>query len=523
VRSFPRSLIWLALAFVVVGSYLPVAAMVIGAARDGGGFLAEAVSVLSQPRRTALLLRSVAIAGGTAAASGVLGLPFALLVSRSDLPAAGIFRGAMLLPLLIPSYVFALGWQRVFDLAPAWAPDVAAPWGVVAVLTLRFFPLVVLLLAAGLDRVERGLEDAGRLHRGAPWVLLRITLPLTWPRIAAAALVVFNLALMNYTVPSLLRVPTFPVEIFAAFSGLFDVGGAVALSLPLIAIGALSVVLARLAIGARPFVVTPARDRPDPLVRLGRARPAAWAAALAAVALTAVVPVVAVASLLAGPGDLLAAYALGMRQVWRTLALAAAAATVLSIHGLVAGCLMARARSILADLFFLLPLALPPTVLGIGLIRLWNRPPVAALMDSAAIVVLAYCAQFVPFVAATAASAVASVPPELEEAALVSGMGWWSRARVILVPLVWRGLAAGWILAFALCLDEVGASILVHPPDGETLAVRIYNLSHYDAAEMVGGLCLVVLAIVAVPVLGYALLARRRHPKDPGIDHARAA
>ncbi len=491
--------------------------MVIGAAGEGGDLLAEALSVFSQPRRSALLLRSVAIAGATAAASVLLGVPFALLVSRSDLPAAGAFRGAMLLPFLIPTYVFALGWQRVFDLAPAtWAPGVAATWGVVAVLTLRFFPLVVLLLAAGLDRVERGLEDAGRLHRGVFWVLLRVTLPLIWPRIAAAAMVVFNLALVNYTVPSLLRVHTFPVEIFAAFSGLFDVASAVALSLPLIAIGAGSVVLARLVIGARPFVVTPAGERRVPLVRLGRARPAAWGAALAAVALTALVPVAAVASLLAGPGDLLAAYDLGARQVWRSLGLAAAAATVLSVHGLVAGAFMARARSIAVDLFFLLPLALPPTVLGIGLIRLWNRPPVAALMDSAAIVVLAYCAQLVPFVAVTAASAVAGVAPELEEAALVSGMGWGMRVRVILVPLVWRGLAAGWILAFALCLDEVGASILVQPPDGESLAVRIYNLSHYDAAEMVGGLCLVVLAIVAVPALGLALLSRRRRRvEDP--------
>lgn len=522
-RFLPRSLIWLAFIFVVVASYLPVAAMVIGAAREGGGeLLAEALSVLTQPRRSALLARSAAIAGGTAAASVALGVPFALLLSRTDLPGAKIFRHAMLLPLLIPTYVFALGWQRVFDLAPGSRPDIAATWGVVAVLTLRFFPLVVVLLTAGLDRVERDLEDAGRLHRGLSWVLVRITVPLAWPQIAAAALVVFNLALVNYTVPSLLRVPTFPVEIFAAFSGLFDVGDAVALSLPLMAIGALSVVLARLAIGARPFVVTPARGRRHPIVRLGRGRPAAWTLGLAAVALTAVVPVVAVASLLAGPRDLLAAYALGARQVWRTLALAATAATVLSAHALIAGSFLARARSIAADLFFLLPLALPPTVLGIGLIRLWNRPPVAALMESPAIVVLAYCAQFVPFVTVTATSAIAGVAPELEEAGLVSGIGWWSRLRVILAPLVWRGLAGGWILAFALCLDEVGASILVYPPDGESLAVRIYNLSHYDAAEMVGGLCLLVLAIVAVPLTAYALLIRRRRREDLR-GHARAA
>jgi ABC-type Fe3+ transport system permease subunit len=171
----------------------------------------------------------------------------------------------------------------------------------------------------------------------------------------------------------------------------------------------------------------------------------------------------------------------------------------------------------LTDLFFLLPLAIPPTVLGLGMIRTWNRPSLEWLMESALILLVAYCAQFVPFVVAPVASSMARVSPQLEEAGLLSGLGWSSRIRAILLPAVWPGVAAGWLLAFAFSLDEVGASILLAPPDSEVLAVRIYNLSHYGATEMVGGLCLVVLGVVGVALLGYALLLRWCRQRYPAV------
>ena len=111
-------------------------------------------------------------------------------------------------------------------------------------LSARLLPLVVLMVAAGLQRMDPILEEAGGLQHGTQWVLRRITMPLIYPEIAAAGLLVFNLALLNYTVPSLLRVPTYPVEVFAEFGGLFNRTGAVALGIPLLVLGGLSVLFA---------------------------------------------------------------------------------------------------------------------------------------------------------------------------------------------------------------------------------------------------------------------------------------
>jgi iron(III) transport system permease protein len=497
---------------------------------EGWQLASKSLSVVTQPRRAGLLVRSVAIAAGAAVGSLLLGVPYALLVTRSNLGWKLVFRGLVLLPLCIPTYIYALGWLHLFDsngpVAQAlsslgtqlsWSPNLAAPWGVVLILTLRFLPLVVLLTSAGLDRVEPELEEAGRLVGRPAWVLTRITLPLARPYLVAAALLAFNLSLANYTVPSLLQVHTFPVEIFAAFSGLFDVSEAVALSLPLMALGGLSVILARLVLGRRHLAVTPAKGASRPLLQLRRTRPLAILGMVILYFVTVAIPVGSLVGLLETPQDLGEAYLLAAPQVWRTIGLAATAATVLATFGFVAGYLVARASALgskAADFLFLLPLAFSPTVIGIGLIRTWNQPVSAWLMESTLILVVAYSAQFVPFATVPAASALTGVPRRLEEAGLLARMGWWRRVRYLLLPLTLPTLAAAWVLIFALCLDEVGASILVQPPDGEVLAVRIYNLSHYDATEMVGALCLIVLALVAVALVTYGLLTRMRRRLD---------
>lgn len=518
-RFVPPAVAAAAVALVVVVSYLPVATLLAGAVADAGwGVAAEAASVLTQPRRLGLLARTVGMAAGAALAALALGVPSALLLARSDLRHRRLLRGAMLLPLVVPTYVFALGWQSLARALPGGGTEggslvqagVGEPAAAALLLALRYLPLVVLLVAAGLDRVEPELEEAGRLLHPTRWVLARVVLPLVRPQIVASALLVFNLALVNYTVPSLLGVHTFPVEIFAAFSGLLDVGAAVALSLPLLLLGGLSVVLARLAVGRRPMAFTPAPSAHPPLLRLRRSRPLAYAGLLALLAVAVVAPVAGVAGLLEAPGDLVDAYELAAPQVWRTVGWAAVAATLLLAHGFAAGHLVARSRSLAGELLFLLPLALPPTVLGIGMIRLWNRPGLAPVLETTAVLALAYCGQLVPFATVAASSSLSGVPTAQEEAGLLAGMGWLRRARHLLLPRVWPALAVGWVLVFALALSEVGASILVLPPDGETLAVRIYNLSHYGAADTVGALCLLVLALVLVPLAAFGALLRLR-------------
>ena len=85
--------------------------------------------------------------------------------------------------------------------------------GAVFVLTLSYFPFATLLTIAGLESLDRRLEEAGSLSHRTSGVLKKITLPLISPHIWSAGIFVFIFSISNYSVPDLLRVNAYPIEI----------------------------------------------------------------------------------------------------------------------------------------------------------------------------------------------------------------------------------------------------------------------------------------------------------------------
>jgi iron(III) transport system permease protein len=70
-------------------------------------------------------------------------------------------------------------------------------------------------------------------------------------------------------------------------------------------------------------------------------------------------------------------------------------------------------------------------------------------------------------------------------------------------------MAAAWLIALAVAVGELAATVLVIPPGTTTIAVRIFSLLHYGVEDRVASLCLVMIGAVAVATLGALGLARR--------------
>ena len=109
------------------------------------------------------------------------------------------------------------------------------------VLSLVFYPLVMLATEVALRRVDGRLEEAALMVAPPRRVLWRITAPLVAPSVLAGALIVFVLAVSEFGVPGLLRVNVFTTEVFTAFSALYDFGAATALAVPLLAVARVAV------------------------------------------------------------------------------------------------------------------------------------------------------------------------------------------------------------------------------------------------------------------------------------------
>jgi molybdate transport system permease protein len=177
--------------------------------------------------------------------------------------------------------------------------------------------------------------------------------------------------------------------------------------------------------------------------------------------------------------------------LWLSLRVASAATAVIVALGLPAAWVLARLRfrgkGLLSGML-VLPLVLPPTVLGYLLLSLLGRRTwLGGWLDQFLGIVLVF-----HWSGAVLASAVAAFPlfllpargafegidPALEDAARLLGRGEFSVFRAVTLPLAWRGLAAGVVLAFARALGDFGATMMVAgniPGLTQTAALAIYD------------------------------------------------
>ena len=173
----------------------------------------------------------------------------------------------------------------------------------------------------------------------------------------------------------------------------------------------------------------------------------------------------------------------------------------------------------LATVWWLLvaaPLALPGSLVGVGLIATWNRSFLPQVYGSLAMPVLAGVARFAPFAAMVVFAQERRVDPDLVDAARVhqrSALDGWLRVRL---PLLLPGLVAAACVAFVLALGELPATVIVMPPGVQTLTLRIYNYMHYGASDAVAALCLAMtVVVVLVAAAGSLALAGWRRGRGP--------
>jgi iron(III) transport system permease protein len=503
---------------------LPTCYMLVQSFLGPGGALSlhNYRQLLTEPRQRLLLLNSLLLGGGSAVLAAVIGTPLGVLLARVDIPARRIVRLALLIPLVIPPYILALAWIYIGgssglaatllgrDLLSGWTYSVT---GAVLVLGLSYFPIVMFAAEFAARGVGVHLEEAALLIAKPGRVFWRITIPLMAPAIAAAALLVFVLALAEFGVPGLLRVPVFTTEVFTAFAAVYDFGRATALALPLLLATLSAGIAVRLLIGER-IITTSRTVRTGLRLSLGIWRLPAVVMVGFVVLLAVGLPLATLVRESSGAWNAGAPAKESGRAIANSIVISAAGATLIVVIGMLLGYGMARMRMRargLAELVALVSFAVPGTVVAIGLIGLWNRPGLPGhIYKSMAIIMIACVARFLPVAALILAAGVHQIPHSAEEAAEVVGAGWLRIFSRIVFPQLRRGVAAAWVIVFIFSFGELGATILVAPPGESTLPVRIYTLLANTTSSQVAALALMQAAIVLTPLILLAIVFNRK-------------
>jgi len=514
-----------ALLVLLILGVAPIALMFARSLSVNGAFSLESYQhLLATGRSWQLLSNSLGLAMITAVICTLVGLPLGLLFAKTDLPLRRVFVLLFTLPLVIPPYIMAVSWSDTLAphglassfFGPATTQKLlgllfGSP-GCVLVLASTFMPAVMLATMTFTRTINPRLEEAARLSARALRVLGGITIPLIWPGVLLAATLVFLLALGEFGVPTFLRYQVFAVESFTQFTASYNFGAATAAAVPLALLTFLLLGIEWFALREKIQALRPASESDSNYhVSLRSYRVPLFALVSILCAIVVLTPVLSLLLQGGSTQSYLRAFRVVSDSLMRSIFLAAIGATALTALGFFTGYLIhTRGLSIwrAVDAGTVLLFALPGTVIGMGLITLWNRPATNFIYATPLIIVFGYLAQYTALTGRVTVAGLTLVPASMEEAAATVGANWMRRLGLIVLPLVKHALVAGWLIAYIFCLRDTGIAMLVYPPGYDTLPVRIFTLMANGAPSLIAAACMLMIAATVLPLLGVAALVR---------------
>ena len=565
--AFTAGAAGLAVLLVVQFTLVPLMAVLAAALRnaEGAWSLADLLARLSQDRlwslgclafgtggaRCGVAWNTLFLALLTAGGCTMLGLAFALIVTRTGFPARRAVRLLTVLPIVTPPFVIGMGLILVFGRAGLanqlleWAFGFEpSRWiyglpGVLLAQLFAFTPVAFLVLVGVVEGVSPTMEEAAQtLRADAARTFRTVSLPLMRPGIANAFLISFIESIADFGNPIVLggNFGVLSTEIYFSIVGAqLDQGRAAALALVLLAFALSAFALQRRVLGGRSFVTVTGKGETGLPVPLPRgARRAALALVLPWMALTVVVYSLALIGgfvetwgrdytftlkhfikafdVSSGAGGLVWSGA-AWNSFWTTVMLAAIAAPLTAGLGLVVAWLIARqpfAGRGAFEFMTLLSFAVPGTIIGIAYVIAFNVPPIE-ITGTALVIVLCLVFRNLPVGVRAGVAAMSQLDRSLDEASLtLRSSGGRTLARVVL-PLLRPAIAGALVYSFVRAMTTVSAVIfLVSAEYDLATAYIIGRVINGDYGVALAYCTVLILLMVAAIVLIQWLGGTRR-------------
>jgi len=557
----------LLLLIVFLGSALlyPIWLTLRGGFEDSSGAftLIHIRSIFDDPLLRQGLVHALAIALGTTVMSMVIALPLAILSARYRFPLARALGALVLVPMILPPFVGAIGIQHLLGRSGALNAlllnlgvisdridflGAGGMWAIMAIEALALYPIIYLNATAALANLDPALDEAAENVGAGPWRrLFQITLPLIRPGLFAGGTIVFIWSFTELGTPLLLdyQVVT-PVQIFGGLKEMNASAQPYALTALMLALSVSIYVVGRSIFGRRAHAMyAKASIQAQPVPLRGVPAYLATGYALGVFAIAVLPHLCVILASLATPGSwyesiLPQSFTLGHYEsalshpmavgaIRNSLLLALAAMALDLIIGLCVGYLVVRTtlplRGVL-DALTMLPLAVPGLVMAFGYVAMTLHSPfgkdgplsgfadiLGAEPNPFPLLILAYAVRRLPYVVRATVAGLQQTSGELEEAALNLGASRFTAARTIIVPLISANLIAGGLMAFSFAMLEVSDSIILaqraeHFPITKAIFVLFDRLG--DGRAIASAMGVWGMAILTVTLLSASLAMGKR-------------
>ncbi len=498
------------LIFALAGSYFalflawPIVETLRGAffTSDGSFTMSYLIEVFLNPIYLEGLINAFLFAVASTILALVLALPLAFVSDRYTFPGKGILSALLLVPMIMPPFVGAIGIKQILgqegslnallQAVGLMNPDDPVDWlgqgrfwGIVVMNALHLYPILYLNVVAALANLDPAMEEAAE-NLGCTGFrrFRRITLPLIMPGVFAGGTIVFIWAFTELGVPLMFEFTR--VTSVQIFSGISDIGGN---PFPFALVAVMLAASACLYAGSKYFfgrdahaMMAKATSQGGPR-KVGPAMAALCTSLFAAVTCIAILPHLGVALVAFSRdwyGTILPAdwtldhfrdalgHSLTLPSIQNSLKYASLATLVDLVLGVSIAYVVVRTklpgRHVL-DAMAMLPLAVPGIVLAFGYLAMTQEGKILGALnpvkDPLLILVIAYSVRRLPYVVRSAAAGFQQTSVTLEEAAQNLGCPPFRTLRKITIPLIMANLIAGALLAFSFAMLEVSDSLIL--------------------------------------------------------------
>lgn len=521
---------------------------------DGSFTLAYFQEVFRNPIYLEGLLNSFKLAVGATSLAMLIAVPLAWIADRYEFPGRKLFMGAILLPIMLPPFVGAIGFRQIFGQYGAFnavltqlgvlSPGETIDWlgesqlaGVIVVTALGLYPILYLNALAALSNIDPAMEEAAE-NLGCTGLkkFFTITLPLMRPGLFAGGTIVFIWAFTELGVPLI-----FDYNRLASAQIFFSIKEIGANPFPYALVTTMLLcAVAIYAVGKGLF----GRDAHAMMAKATHSGGPRKPSFLVAMLCLGIFALVTFWALLPHMGVLFIAFssdwyasilpeqwtlknfelALGhpitLTAIKNSLTYAGLATLVNLVLGVAVAYIIVRTRlpgRQALDGMAMLPLAVPGLVLAFGYVAMTQPGRPFAFLNPVenplALLVIAYAVRKLPFVVRSAAAGLQQTSVTYEEAAQNLGCPPVKTLCRITLPLIAASLLAGALLAFSQSMLEVSDSlILAQKAQHYPITKAIYELMQFlgDGRFIASALGVWAMVFLAITIISASILLGKK-------------
>ncbi len=521
---------------------------------DGRFTLAYVLEVFANPIYVEGLRNSFGLALWTTSLCLLIAVPMALISDRFTFPGRRLFMGLVLLPIVLPPFVGAIGVKQMFGQYGAvnallkltgilnssatidWLGK-GQFWGVVVISALSLYPILYLNALASLANIDPAMDEAAQ-NLGCRGVkrFFVITLPLMRPGLFAGSTIVFIWAFTELGVPLIFDYGRLTsVQIFY---GIKDIGGSpfpYALVTVMLLFSIAFYAIGKGIFGRDSFAMMAKathQAQPKSLGPLGNAFCLGFLSLITGVALLPHIGVILISfsgdwydSVVPGTFtlanyELALGHPLTVPSIRNSLIYASSATLLNLILGIGIAFVVVRTRlpgRHILDSISMLPLAVPGLVMAFGYLAMSQEGKIFAFLNPVenptALLIIAYTVRKLPFVVRSAAAGLQQTSVAYEEAAQNLGCPPFRAALRITLPLIAASLMAGALLAFSQSMLEVSDSlILAQKARFYPITKAIYELMQLlgDGRYIASALGVWAMVFLGITITGASILMGRK-------------